>query len=157
MTSLFAWLWQGVLLAALVDLLLRVTPRVNAATRHAIWWVALLGIASIPLAGYVPDGLLHLASGTAAMPPSAGVVNSGGLIELPRLPDWIPAVLLGLWGVTVLRGAARLWKGIVAIRRLESGSHPMPEARQARLPSWTTWRSWRSRAPPRGLALPARP
>src|SRR5918995_1181078 len=44
-----AWLWQGLVLAGLAFVLLRALPNVNAATRHAMWWAALLAVLCIPL------------------------------------------------------------------------------------------------------------
>ena len=49
MTILFAWLWQGLVVAALTGIVLRAMPRLNAATRHLAWWVALIAVLSIPL------------------------------------------------------------------------------------------------------------
>lgn len=43
-------LWQAVLLAALVWLTLRYAPRINAATRFAIWWAALGVVVILPAA-----------------------------------------------------------------------------------------------------------
>ncbi len=44
-------LWQGLLIAALVWVLLRALGRVSATTRHALWLVSLLTIGLLPLAG----------------------------------------------------------------------------------------------------------
>jgi beta-lactamase regulating signal transducer with metallopeptidase domain len=44
-------LWQGLLIATLVWVLLRVLGRVSATTRHALWLVSLLTIGLLPLAG----------------------------------------------------------------------------------------------------------
>ncbi len=44
-------LWQGLLIAALVWVLLRALGRVSATTRHALWLVSLLTISLLPLAG----------------------------------------------------------------------------------------------------------
>jgi beta-lactamase regulating signal transducer with metallopeptidase domain len=44
-------LWQGLLIATLVWVLLRALGRVSATTRHAMWLVSLLTIGLLPLAG----------------------------------------------------------------------------------------------------------
>ncbi|MBI1762793.1 MAG: HEAT repeat domain-containing protein [Acidobacteria bacterium] len=44
-------LWQGLLIAALVWVLLHVLGRVSATTRHALWLISLLTISLLPLAG----------------------------------------------------------------------------------------------------------
>ena len=56
---LLTWLWQGSALAAGVAMALACAPRVNAATRHLIWWgslaaLACLGWASSPYRGLTP-------------------------------------------------------------------------------------------------------
>src|SRR5436305_5040538 len=43
-------LWQAMLLAALVWVVLRFSPRMNAATRFAIWWAALAVVVILPVA-----------------------------------------------------------------------------------------------------------
>jgi beta-lactamase regulating signal transducer with metallopeptidase domain len=49
--------WQGVLIAALVWLLLRMIGRVSATTRHALWLVSLLTIGFLPLLGLLSPRL----------------------------------------------------------------------------------------------------
>src|SRR5215813_12469381 len=46
--ALLNTLWQGMLIAALVWLLLRLTKRASATTRHAVWLVTLLTIGALP-------------------------------------------------------------------------------------------------------------
>ena len=40
---------QGMVLTVLVGLTLRCLPRINAATRHAVWFVCLLLVAALPV------------------------------------------------------------------------------------------------------------
>ncbi|HEV2666046.1 MAG TPA: M56 family metallopeptidase, partial [Blastocatellia bacterium] len=47
--ALLNTLWQGMLIAVLVWLLLRLVNRVSATTRHAVWLVTLLTIGALPL------------------------------------------------------------------------------------------------------------
>jgi beta-lactamase regulating signal transducer with metallopeptidase domain len=62
MTSVFAALVNGGILSALVTIMvwlaLRVTPRrvLNAATRYAVWWVALAIAVTLP-AFYLPTSV----------------------------------------------------------------------------------------------------
>jgi beta-lactamase regulating signal transducer with metallopeptidase domain len=49
MTIFLNGLWQGALLAAAIWLLLRLTPRLNAATRYVVWWATLLAVLGLPL------------------------------------------------------------------------------------------------------------
>ena len=55
---LITWLWQGVVLTVSVAILLK-AKRFNAATRHLVWWAALvaltwLGYESSPYGGLTP-------------------------------------------------------------------------------------------------------
>jgi beta-lactamase regulating signal transducer with metallopeptidase domain/DUF4097 and DUF4098 domain-containing protein YvlB len=54
MTHLLNSLWQGIALTAIVWLFLRFAPRLSAATRYAIWCVAMLAVVLLPLAAYFP-------------------------------------------------------------------------------------------------------
>jgi beta-lactamase regulating signal transducer with metallopeptidase domain len=47
-------LWLAFAVAAVIWLALRLTPRVNAATRHAIWWAVLALVVILPLAALLP-------------------------------------------------------------------------------------------------------
>ncbi len=53
--SLLNTLWQGMLIAALVWLLLRFIKRLSATTRHAVWLVTLLTIGALPLLGAIAN------------------------------------------------------------------------------------------------------
>lgn len=140
MTLLVAWLWQGLLLVAILQLVLRALPRVNAATRHLAWWIALLTILLLPVftglgSGYPADAVPTISS--AAPEAASAWTDSAGLFALPPLPDWAVAVLLGAWAGSAVLALARLGAGVAAIRRLKASSRPMPDALQVRLASWT--------------------
>ncbi len=53
--ALLNTLWQGMLIAVLVWLLLRLVNRVSATTRHAVWLVTLLTIGALPLLAVVAN------------------------------------------------------------------------------------------------------
>src|SRR5262245_11156734 len=53
--ALLNTLWQGMLIAVLVWLLLRLVNRVSATTRHAVWLVTLLTIGTLPLLAVVAN------------------------------------------------------------------------------------------------------
>ena len=43
-------LWQSAALAAAVWIAFRIAgPRVNAATRHMVWWIALAAVIALPM------------------------------------------------------------------------------------------------------------
>ena len=50
MTLIVTWLWQGVAIAWITAAAVRAMPRLNAATRHAVWWLALAAVLVIPIA-----------------------------------------------------------------------------------------------------------
>ncbi|MGA2537619.1 MAG: hypothetical protein ABSF53_16495, partial [Terracidiphilus sp.] len=47
-------LWQAIVVAAVMWLILRLMPRVNAATRHAVWWAVLALVVLMPLTTLLP-------------------------------------------------------------------------------------------------------
>jgi beta-lactamase regulating signal transducer with metallopeptidase domain len=53
--ALLNTLWQGMLIAVLVWLLLRLVNRLSATTRHAVWLVTLLTIGALPLLAVVAN------------------------------------------------------------------------------------------------------
>ena len=50
MTLIVTWLWQGLAIAWITAAAVRAMPRLNAATRHAVWWLALAAVLAIPVA-----------------------------------------------------------------------------------------------------------
>lgn len=69
--ALFNGGYQGLLLTLAVALALRWTPRANAATRHAVWFVTLLLVALLPVLHGVRDsGIGNLLLGSVAEPDS---------------------------------------------------------------------------------------
>src|SRR5215831_6744216 len=53
--ALLNTLWQGMLIAVLVWLLLRLVNRLSVTTRHAVWLVTLLTIGALPLLAFVAN------------------------------------------------------------------------------------------------------
>ena len=49
MTVLAAWVWQGIAVALATAIALGRMPRLNAITRHAVWWFALAAVLVLPL------------------------------------------------------------------------------------------------------------
>ena len=67
MTLIVAWLWQGLAIAWFTAAAARVMPRLNAATRHAIWWLALAAVLALPVAH-------RLAAITTGAPPAPDLI-----------------------------------------------------------------------------------
>ena len=54
LTAVLNTLWLALAVAAIIWLALRLVPRVNAATRHAVWWAVLALVVLMPLATLLP-------------------------------------------------------------------------------------------------------
>jgi uncharacterized protein (TIGR03435 family) len=122
-------LWEAALLAALVWVVLRFTPRMNAATRFAIWWAA-LGVALIlPAAPRViaaaressqPATIQATRPRYAASPAPVHVVELAPLVtagprRTARWPLWVAA----LWGLVFLYRLAQLLRSYLYLRGLK--------------------------------------
>ena len=81
MSIALTWLWQGLALAGLTVLLLRLLPHLNAATRHAIWWAALVAVLCVPLV-LAAGSVRHVLPGVAA-PFAEGGVRQRSCCRLP--------------------------------------------------------------------------
>jgi len=67
MTILLNGILQGALLTAAVWLLLKFLPRLNAATRYTVWWIALLFVAVLPLRQPLIGGIPQHARSAAVL------------------------------------------------------------------------------------------
>ena len=104
---LLASIWQGMVLAGVIALGLRLMPRANASARFAVWMGAFLTLAALPV---LRLAFLH-ASGVA-----------GGALKtrpsLLRLDSRWSFVLLALWGAFSLVRTLKLGVGAVRVRGL---------------------------------------
>ncbi len=142
MTIAFTWLWQGLALAGLTVLLLRALPQLNAATRHAMWWAALVSVLCIPLvlaAGAGRDVL----PGLPPAPESQGVQPA---LVLPPAPGWVGLLCASTWLLAALFGLVRVVHGCREARTLRKTSTPFDAAREGRLLLWSDTRA-RARCP----------
>ena len=139
MTLIVSWLWQGLAIAWITAAAVRAMPRLNAATRHAIWWLALGAVLAIPAA----QGLATIAPGTPPAPDLAGSLDAAGALMLPALPDGVVAVAAALWAMTAAMGLLRIVRSCRALGRLKRASSPFDRAREARLPLWAAARDAR--------------
>ena len=92
LTAVLNTLWLALAVASVVWLALRWMPRVNAATRHAIWWAVLALVALLPLAT-----LVHRPAPPAASPaPTAKQIrvrarSTSAVQSLPVGHAYVPA------------------------------------------------------------------
>jgi beta-lactamase regulating signal transducer with metallopeptidase domain len=126
--------WQAVAVAAAAWLVMRFTPRMNAATRHILWWAVLAMVVVLPLAPAVATAVLTpapvivprgenpapaedafvpqpLAARVVVDPPQAPVKIRAGVWPLWMLAFWTAVLLLQLgrvaWSYLYLRGIRR--------------------------------------------------
>ena len=118
------WMWQGVAVAAAVRVALRLAPRVNAATRYAVWLAALAAVALLP---GVPRQAWTPSREVAVLPEGASVPE----------PRGIPPPL-ALWGIGSGLLAGRLGLSYLGSRRLKRSARAAGAAEQARLDYWCT-------------------
>jgi beta-lactamase regulating signal transducer with metallopeptidase domain len=131
-TLVAAWVWQGMVIAWATAIALGRMPRLNATTRHAVWWFALVAVLVLPLLQpHAPAS----ASATVApgMEPS---LLPAGVFAVPAVPDWLMACGIAMWLGTVVIGLVRIASGVARVRALKAGSWPLPTARQAQLTMW---------------------
>jgi beta-lactamase regulating signal transducer with metallopeptidase domain len=140
MTALVEWLWQGLALALVASVALRVCRRLDAASRYAIWWGVLLAVLTLP---FIP--VFATPGTTAAVIPigDSGVQTGSVPLAIPAPPDWIAAIAIGAWLGSVLVGVWRLAHGMTFAARMRRQSLEVPAALQHRLAMWTAARSSR--------------
>ena len=142
MTLIVTWLWQGLAIAWITAAAVRAMPRLNAATRHAVWWLALVAVLAIPVA----HGLAAVSTGTLSTPDLTGVLDATGALILPAIPDGIVACAVTIWAMTAAVGLLRIAMNGRVLGRLKRASAPFDRAREARLPLWVAARKGGHRA-----------
>jgi hypothetical protein len=111
---------EGLLIAIFAWVMLRLLPRQNSGTRFAVWFVALLAVAGLPVAG------VHFVSGVAGGHGVLPVVNGGR--PLITVPGRWGLLLFAAW---ILAGGAallRLTTGLWRLRRLRRSCIPIDPA-----------------------------
>jgi beta-lactamase regulating signal transducer with metallopeptidase domain len=136
MTLIVTWLWQGLAVACITALTLKATPRLNAATRHVIWWLALAAVLAIPV--------VHFVAPPAETPSMIAVVKStsveAAMLVLPALPGAVTTGLIAFWAFTLVVGLIRIGRSCREVARLKRASASFDAAREARLTMWVTAR-----------------
>jgi beta-lactamase regulating signal transducer with metallopeptidase domain len=132
MTLIVSWLWQGLAIAWVIAAAVRAMPRLNAATRHAIWWLALAAVLAIPLAQW----LAAIGPDTPPAPDLMGSLDAAGAFVLPPFPDGVVAGAAALWAITATVGVLRIVRSCRTLGRLKRASMPFDRSREACLPLW---------------------
>ena len=142
MTVLVAWVWQGIAVACGTAIALGRMPRLNATTRHAVWWFALVAVLVLPLLQPDTPALASPAAASGLEPR----LLSARVLALPAAPDWLIACGIAIWLGALVIGLARIASGVRLVRALKAGSWLLPPARQARLTMWSSVRDSGRRA-----------
>ena len=139
-------LWQAAVLAALVWFALKLAPRMNAATRFAIWWAVLIAVMALPFAPPLIDSFresVKPATLKAARPlyaaPAAPAADLPPLVTLEnRTPMKWPLWIEGLWGLIFAFRSGQLIRSYLYLRKAKmrsavSNERLPPLRRSARL------------------------
>lgn len=122
------WLWEGIVVAAALALLLRPLERARASVRYVVCWAALLCVLALPLVpALIPIEL-----------PLAGVPIASGGVDAPLPQGWVtPAgLVLAAWACWVAVAGARIGRAMLMLRRARRESRPMPAAVEESLVHW---------------------
>jgi uncharacterized protein YjbI with pentapeptide repeats/beta-lactamase regulating signal transducer with metallopeptidase domain len=159
-------LWQDALLVVSIWALLRLWPRINAATRYVVWSATLVASFVVPVAttlSYfaVPQPAPAAVSSTRILQPRAGVTpaaqqrhrsrsasaarSSEAAPAMPRVPErlrlTIPAGLavavFVVWLLLATYALIRLTIGLVSLERLKRDALPLPVEYRDAMPQWT--------------------
>lgn len=132
MTVVVAWVWQGMAVAWATAITLGRMPRLNATTRHAVWWFALVAVLVLPLLQPHTPAAPSATVAPGMEPP----LLPAGVFVVPAVPDWLMACGIAIWLGTVVIGLVRIPSGVRRLVALKAASWPLPTARQARLTMW---------------------
>lgn len=151
-------LWQDALLVLCVWLLLRLWPKVNAATRYIVWSATLAAAFVVPVATtapfFTPAQARPAARSIASVPNASAPAivaaqrravqprilpsRESRLPERPRITIPIPAALgvFALWLVLAGYALARLAIGLSRLEQLKRDALPLPVAYRDAMPQW---------------------
>jgi len=138
-------LWMGVVIAALAALVVRFWKPLDAASRYAVWYVALIAIVLGPLATTV--ALQYASRGPSVDDLAIALSTSADLrgrvsVAVPRphpriaLAPFAAFGVTALWLLVVLGGSARFAAGVVVLARLKRDALPLAPERRAELTLW---------------------
>jgi len=130
---LLSWLWEGIALTTAVAMLLKVS-RLNAATRHVIWWgvlaaVAWLGFIASPYGGLTPVPV-------RGSDPNGMSFAAEPLFYVPSMSAYLVSILLGIWAAIALVKLVRLIPALHAVYSARDRCRAFPGHLESQLPLW---------------------
>jgi uncharacterized protein YjbI with pentapeptide repeats/beta-lactamase regulating signal transducer with metallopeptidase domain len=158
-------LWQDALLVLCVWLLLRVWPKINAATRYVVWSATLFAALVVPIATTLPfftpsrtvavarqSALREIPPAVSSAPtlhdePRKAAVRSAPAVTAPqesrlparsRLTIPVPVALgvFALWLVLATLAIVRLTIGLLRLEQLKRDALPLPVEYRDAMPQW---------------------
>ncbi len=143
MEWLINWLWQGLALTAIAAVALSGLRRLNAATRHRVWWVTLWLVLLLPLLRANAVSAPPSIEATPALAQSRdfpAAAASGPVWVLDGAPDWTMNAVVILWSVWCGCSLLRATWSLLALRRFRRRAEPMPAERERALRLWPAQR-----------------
>jgi beta-lactamase regulating signal transducer with metallopeptidase domain len=140
---LINWLWQGLALTAITAVALSRLSRLNAATRHRVWWVTLWLVLLLPLLRANAVSPLPSSEATPALAQPRDLpanLASGTVLVLGGAPDWTMNALVTFWSLWCACSLLRAMWSLLALRRFRRRAEPMPAERERALRLWRSER-----------------
>src|SRR6202140_5372600 len=121
---------EGFLIAIFAWALLRVLRRQNSGTRFAVWFLALLAVAALPVLGGIGEGRVLMAAGmSSGTAPGMSSVNSwGSLRPAITIPGRWAVFVFVAWALGASVAMMRLLAGLWRLRRLRRSCTPIVAA-----------------------------
>jgi len=114
---------EGFLIALFAWALLRVLRRQNSGTRFAVWFLALLSVAALPVLGGIGEGQARMVAGMSSLMSSAN--SWGSLRPAITIPGrWALFVFL-VWALGASVAMMRLLAGLWRLRQLRRSCTPI--------------------------------
>jgi uncharacterized protein YjbI with pentapeptide repeats/beta-lactamase regulating signal transducer with metallopeptidase domain len=155
-------LWQDALLVVVVWLVLHAWPRINAATRYAVWIVTLLAALVVPivttLAFFTPstppaaaagEGISRASSSRTVVVPqrrhrreTRTIGAPSAVLSLPSrmhvtLPLRVALVVFAAWALLTGYAVIGLLIGLARLERLKRDALPLPVEYRDSMPQWS--------------------
>jgi beta-lactamase regulating signal transducer with metallopeptidase domain len=128
MDAVLNWVWQGVVVAAALFLMLRAIEGAHANVRYIVCSLALLIVLTIPA--------LWSLSSTSDVPQYAAQSSVGPVVPVPATPWTSTAAMLGLWFLWASSQGLRVSRALIGLRRARQTCRPFPTDVEPRLRHW---------------------
>jgi beta-lactamase regulating signal transducer with metallopeptidase domain len=119
-TAFVSSLWQGMVIACALSICIKLSPRISAAARFALWAAGFMAAASLPAFPLIA----HFASGTNQSAVAAGLAEGASRPLLQLDLRW-SAVIVGLWAAAAIFRAVDLAIHSLRLRKLWTSATPI--------------------------------